>query len=462
MGLPDIVIGVNLLAPQDATRYWLSRHACNDLFLLYCFTDTGRPAEQLRAELAARAATIADLGVRLRAGRFAYPAWVPCDIAAEQISEHRLPEATWPAVEAALGELLRDGVRAEVRPWQLHLFRGVSGAPGGDDPAVVAVLQLSHALADGQRAAGIARALWTTSAASPVGSGRYDARRVGEFAAEAGALARMPVLVMRTIGRGFAAARARGALAELTVRGEVAPPAPDFPPTLLNRPPTPVDHAVRMIVREDLRVPGHTVTVVVLTAISLALSRYLRHRGEPAGRLGAQVSMALPVDTALVDSRKGVARNNYLDLGIELPVDESDLVRRADLIAAALAERRTRALHPLLRAQGRVTEVIPAPVLRRDIAAYPPDLVPEALSGHTVVSSVNRGAADLSLGGGRVRFTGGFPALGAVMHLTHGVHGLGPTVTVSVHTDPAALPDIDTYVDFVETALTQTVSALRT
>ncbi|MGF6881546.1 hypothetical protein ABIA39_002236 [Nocardia sp. GAS34] len=549
---------MNSLAPQDATRYWLSAHGCNDLFLLYCFADTGRSAEWLRAEIAARAAGIGDLRVRLRERRFAYPAWEPCEIDDDQIVEYNLEAPPWSAVVAALGGLLGEGLRADSRAWRVHLFRGVTGAPtiggtcgaattasasttsrtspaGAEGPALVAVLQLSHALADGQRAAAIARALWTTSAVSLEGPA-VESGWWGNCAAEASALAELPLRVVRTIVRGFAAARAQRELAGLTARGELPAPAPVFPPTLLNRPPAPVAHAVRMIVREDLRVPGRTVTVVVLTAISVALSRYLRNHGEAVGTLGAQVSVALPageasvdsvpVDSAAVDrmsvggedidrspvdggvvdrsvvdegavgrsfedggtvdrmsvggrparprsvykrlvdnfhmwSRKPVVRNNYLDVSVDLPVDEPELARRADLIAATLVERRTRARHPLLRAAGRVTEVLPAPVLRRDIAGYPLDLVPEAISGHTVVSSVNRGPADLSLGGGAVRFTAGFPALGAVMHLTHGVHGLGTTVTVSVHADPAVMPDIDTYADLVETALTETVSALR-
>ena len=41
-----------------------------------------------------------------------------------------------------------------------------------------------------------------------------------------------------------------------------------------------------------------------------------------------------------------------------------------------------------------------------------------------------------SLAGGRVRLTAGFPALSAVHALTHGVHGIGDAVTVSVLADP--------------------------
>ncbi|WP_280274419.1 hypothetical protein [Nocardia wallacei] len=470
MASPDIVYGVDALTPQDATRYWLSRRTCNDLFLLYCFIDTGLPPEVLRAALAERSRRIADLSVRVREHRFAYPAWVPAEFGDTPIIDHGHTVATWTNTVAALGDLLSQGVDAARCPWRLHLFRGVLGAPGGDEPALVAVLQLSHALADGRRAATIARALFTEAEDSaeptPVRADRtgtrgrdrlgidVDAYRVKGIAEEAGSLALLPVALGRTVVRGIAAERARRELAEITERGEVPPPVADYPPTLLNRLPPPAAHVVRMLVRDDLHVPGRTVTVVVLTAIGAALTRYLASRGEPAAALAAQVSMARA-------ERNPHARNNYHDVGIELHGAETDPCRRADRIAADLALRRVRAAHPLLAVQDRVTDVLPAPVLRRDIATYPMDLVPATLSGHTVVSSVNRGPADLTLGGGRVRFTGGFPALGTVMHLTHGVHGLGETVTVSIHADPAAVTAVDNYANLLDAALTEVVDALR-
>ncbi|RDI43843.1 WS/DGAT domain-containing protein [Nocardia mexicana] len=533
------------LTPQDATRYWLSRRTCNDLFLLYCFDDTGRSTAELRAAVAERSAGIPDLSVRVRERRFAYPAWEPCGFTDDQVPEHDLAEPTWSNVIAALGELLPHGVRADRHAWCLHVFRAVTGTPGGDAPALVAVLQISHALADGQRAAAIARALFTEGPRAgdqepsrmddrdrppiaaegavlpgrspsfrrprllrraigprlfrramalqsfrramalqsfrrafgrnlprPSGGSQPKAcrddggvpqvpRRLADevsraegLVAELVSLATFPVQLARTVVRGFAAERARRELGERTERGEVPRPAPSFPPTLLNRPPVPESHAVRMLVRDDLRVPGFTVTVVVLTAVASALTRYLAARGEPEADMAAQVSMALP-------ERNSGPRNNYRDLGVELHGAETDLRRRAERIGADLDLRRARAGHPLLRAQDRVTAVLPATVLRRDVATYPMDQVPDALGGHTVVSSVNRGPADLTFGGGRVRFTAGFPALGAVMHLTHGVHGLGDTVTVSIHADPAAISDIDTYADLLDTALTEVLDAVK-
>lgn len=273
------------------------------------------------------------------------------------------------------------------------------------------------------------------------------------------ALPLLPIRLARTAVRGYQAFRAQRELAERTAAGELPPPGPDFPPCLVNQAAMEANssHQVRMIVCEAaaLRVPGRTVTVVVLTAVSLALARYLDGRGGSVRRLGAQVPMALSA-TATPN-----ARNNYRSLSVDLFIDEPDLRLRADKIAATMADRRVRAQHPLLTAQDRVTAVVPAPLLRRDIARYPLDTVPDAIAGHTVVSSVHRGPANLTFGGGRVRFTGGFPAIGSVMRLTHGVHGLGDTVTISLHADAATVPDLDAYTELLRAALNEAARTLK-
>jgi hypothetical protein len=78
------------------------------------------------------------------------------------------------------------------------------------------------------------------------------------------------------------------------------------------------------------------------------------------------------------------------------------------------------------------------------VGLFDPSARSDTVAAHTVVSSVYRGPADLSFGGSRVLFTAGFPALSPMMGLTHGVHGIGDTVAISVHADPAVV-DVDDY-----------------
>ncbi len=456
--------------------YWLSTRTRNDLFLVYCFADTGVPTARLRETVTRRGLRIPDLRVRVRdaPANLAYPGWVPCAFAEDQFREHRLPTPTWSAATTALAELLGTGLDASHRPWRLHVFRGIIDAPlAPAEPAIVAVLQVSHALADGRRAADIARALFTDSGITDESTGA-----AGFFAAAVNrvlpvtladrlktavplwnaalAVPTLPMGVSRTVIRGIAAYRAQRELADLTAAGQLPPPGSGYAPNPLNGDGGAPRHAVRMMVRAagKTRAPGYTVTIVVLTAVSLAVQRYLAARNEPVEVLGAQV----PVATF---DRAAGQRNSYGDLSVDLAVAEPDPRLRADRIATDMAARRERARHPLHVAQDRVTAVIPAPILRWDVNGYPIDGLPERVSGHTVVSSVHRGPADLTFGGGAVRFTAGFPALGSVMHLTHGVHGLGDTVTVSVHADPAVIPDLDEYAELLDAALDEVVTALR-
>ena len=88
-------------------------------------------------------------------------------------------------------------------------------------------------------------------------------------------------------------------------------------------------------------------------------------------------------------------------------------------------------------------------------------VVPDSVTGTTVVSSVHRGTADLTLGGGPVRFTAGFPALSPVMGLTHGVHGIGDTITIGITSAHSAVPDPDGYAARVAGAVDEVRAALR-
>ena len=99
-----------------------------------------------------------------------------------------------------------------------------------------------------------------------------------------------------------------------------------------------------------------------------------------------------------------------------------------------------------------VDDIDSAPVLRWGVRQFDPSARRAAVAGHTVVSSVNRGPADLSFGGRPVVLTAGFPALSPMMSLTHGVHGIGDTVAVSVHADPGNV-EIDEYLDRLTRAL---------
>ena len=106
-----------------------------------------------------------------------------------------------------------------------------------------------------------------------------------------------------------------------------------------------------------------------------------------------------------------------------------------------------------MRAASRAFAVTPAPLLRWGVAQFDPTVRSPTVTGNTVVSSVNRGPADLRFGDAPVVVTAGYPALSPMMGLAHGVHGIGDTVAVSVHAAESAIGDVDEYVARLDAAL---------
>ncbi|ARG91904.1 WS/DGAT domain-containing protein, partial [Mycobacterium kansasii] len=240
--------------------------------------------------------------------------------------------------------------------------------------------------------------------------------------------------------RAAAAAYAHRRLVRDTRSGRLAPSAGSRPLLSTNARPEGV-RAVRTLVRQRSQLPGPTVTIAVLAAVSTALSRLL---GGSAESLAAEVPMAKP----------GVpqAHNHFgnVVVGLYPALGHAERVGR---IAADVANARRRMRHPAVRAADLAFATIPAVLLRWGVSQFDADARPAQVAGNTVVSSVHRGAADLHFGDAPVVLTAGYPALSPAMGLTHGVHGIGDTIAISVHAAASAIPDIDAYAQLLDAAL---------
>ena len=409
------------MAAVDAQFYWMSAKIPNDDFLLYAFD--GEPADYSRAieQVCRRARACPELTIWLRDGSpLTYPRWVPTVVAPEQLIRHDLAEHSWEGCLAAVVGLADDQLDIRRIPWRLHVFTPVLGIPGVTGVAgTVAVMQVPHALADGARASAMAALLF----------GRVD-----------------PVPEVQRLRAGFLpwraaeAARTHRRLVRDTRAGLLAPGVGSRPLQRTNARPDGV-RSVRTLVRRRSQLRGPTVTVGVLTAVSTALSALL---GDAADSLGAEVPMAKPGVPQGHNHFGNVVVGLYPKLGLDV---------RAERIATDLANGRRRFEHPATRAADRAFAAVPAALLRWGVSRFDPDVRPAQVAGNTVVSSVNRGAADLSFGDAGVVLTAGYPALSPLMGLTHGVHGIGDTVAISVHAAKSAIPDIDAYVQLLDAAL---------
>ncbi|WP_167098676.1 WS/DGAT domain-containing protein [Mycobacterium sp. DL592] len=400
----------------DAQMFWMSAVTRSDQIVLYAFD--GSPADPGAAveELMQRAQACDELRLRVvEAGTWRYPRWQHGAVDAGQFVVHDGPALGWQDCLDAAARLRGNQLDLHQMTWRAFIYPAVRDIPGCSGIGSVVVMQLGHAYADGSRGTALAGALLGRRQPVPV----PVARRRGFLPA-----------------RGIAAARAHRALVRDTEAGLVPPPVPGCPPLSINRRPGAAS-VVRTLVarRDELATP--TVTIGVLVAVSEALGGYLRARGEDTSALGAEVTMAGPQDSG--------AHNNFRNVGIRLHPDV-DRARRAQLIGAELAAQRRRGEHPALRASAAAFAATPAALLRWGVRQFDPSARSPTVTGNTVVSSVNRGPADLSFGGLPVLFAAGFSALSPMMSLTHGVHGLGDVVTISVHGDSGNL-DVDDYVD---------------
>jgi hypothetical protein len=403
----------------DAQFYWMSAKVPSDEFLLYAFD--GEPTDFERAvdDVRSRAQACRALTVRVDDGSpWTYPSWVPTTLEPGRVIHHQLDDDSWRSCLDAVVRLADDQLDIRRAPWRLHLFAPVRDLPGGAAPGTVAVMQVAHAFADGAR--GSALAAWLFGRATPVPD----------------VVASRGFLPWRAVN----AVRAHRKLVRDARAGLLRPPAGVRPALSTNARPVGV-RAVRTLVRQRAQLGGPTVTVAALAAVSSALSGHL---GDAAASLAAEVPMAKP----------GVphAYNHFSNVTVGLYPD-MDRQARVERIAADLAHGRRRSQHPAAQASDRAFATVPAPLLRWGVSLFDPDARPSQVSGNTVVSSVYRGPGDLRFGAAPVLLTAGYPALSPVMGLTHGVHGIGDTVAISVHAAESAIGAIDDYVARLDAAL---------
>lgn len=412
--------GNSRVAPADAW-YLFADKLKTDQFLVYGFAGQPASIEQAVDEVVERARACPELRLRVRYPRpglrvlgLGFPEWIPGEVDPGQIVVHDSEPLDWPAFLRTTGWVIEGRqLDPERAMWRLHIFAEVHGVPlSPGKAATVAVVQMSHALADGMRSSALAGVLFGRDEALP-------------------AIAEFPV--QRPFARSVEAFRARRQLAADTATGLIPPPPSPVPPLSINNNSPAGAPILRTFVRHRAQLPGKRATKGALVAIADALSGYLRERGEDASLLTALVPMAF--------SSTAHSRNHSGPEYIRLHPDVTVRADRAHLIATQLADRRRR--HAALAANELALSNLPGPLLRWIQSRT----LPPTVMGHTVVSSVNRGPADLSFGGCPVIMTAGYPFLTPTIPLTHGVHGIGEMVAISVHTTTSVISDIEDYID---------------
>jgi hypothetical protein len=416
---------VRRLSAVDAQTYWMSAKIPNDQFLLYGFAGVPSDLQQVLESIRRRALDCTELRLRIQdRSALTYPAWVAGDVDPDQVVAHDLPDNSWAGCLAAVTGLAEHQLVPRRMAWRLHVFTPVDGLPVGGT-GTVAVLQAAHALGDGTRSSALAAWLFGGAGEVPPVPAPPPFRG-----------AALP-------WRSFRAARTHRQMVRDTEAGLIPPQADSRPVLRSNTRPGGL-RGIRTVIRNRVQLRGPTVTAGVLASVATALAGHLRELGDDPSTLGAEVPMA----------KSGVrqAHNHFGNVGVGLyPALEFD--ERANRVVDDLAQRRRRAAHPAMLAASRASAAVPAPLLRWGVKQFDPTVRSPTVIGNTVVSSVNRGPADLRFGELPVVLTAGYPGLSPMMGLTHGVHGIGDTIAISVHAAESAIGDIDAYVERLENAL---------
>lgn len=417
------------LSVADAQMLWLRKYRNNDQFLLYCFAGEVVPTvDKLREVLQKNIGDNSQLKVSLvdDPTGWQFPHWETNSHEFDElIIFHSSQSFQWPDVLTTIIELRASAVPVEKTAWLLHIFPDVRNVPevgsdeNADSPKTIVVLQISHALVDGRGAAQIARAIL---------SGEILDCSVTLPARTKWPRLRYPIALGSLFIAGMKEVHAKNVLAKATSGGELSAPPKKFPVYSINTHRNIAEEIFCLSFKSaELKTSTISVTVFILTAISVALPKYLAAVGEVPKRLGAEVPVG--GDHGIFQSVSG---NNYRSIGIDLRLDIADLASRAEAISLGLKNGRRRIFHRLFENTLIVQQQLPAKILRTTIANQDFTQIPPEMSGNTVVSSVFRGPANWKFAGMPVQFTAGFPALSSSMQLTHGVNGLGERITISV------------------------------
>lgn len=388
-------------------------------------------------------------------GALDYPYWVKADLPLEEVVTFRGPESTtfdeWLEFVANLSLV---GVDARRCPWHVHVFAGV---PDPDDPertVTVAAIQASHAMLVGASARELLEALFGESRRSLEVDGLARAA-AGTHPLASAAYGTVRLLIWPVLAVvGLLQAR-REAPESGPVTPEATSPAAPSAGTAVGR-------SIR-ILRPDLSAltgRSWTVTALGLTAVSLAMERYYRERGQP---LPSQYA-AVPV--ALGESAAGLGVNRVAGGLVHLHVEIPDTAQRAAAIAESLARERIRIGSPRSLHTMQRIGATPYPVYRRMLRALTVALTSGAVPGvATAISSVNCGAdVRWSVPWGQLKFVAGMQALVPRIDFVHTFVRAGNAFAVTVMGPRYAAADsgrhLDRYAELLREGFDEVLAAV--
>ncbi|RZL81580.1 MAG: wax ester/triacylglycerol synthase family O-acyltransferase [Rhodococcus sp. (in: high G+C Gram-positive bacteria)] len=457
------------LEPRDAA--WVYLEQANTPLLsiaMYVFDTSTDPRgsmtpDEVRAFVAERVQTVDVFTRRLQRVPFDldHPSWVE-DHDFDVDNHLAVTDARgggWREFRRIASEFVGSGLDLQRPPWEMRVVTGLADIDGVADASAV-LLKFHHSVGDGTVTLEMTRRLFAAE---------VDPRLISVPQTPPGPRSVRQALPtvsrqLRAFVRGIRHVSAAGKEVKAAVdSGDVRVPPRTRPATRFNRTvgPARVFDAASFLLDDvrEIRAAAGDVTVndVALTVVAGALRDYLREVGEePAESLGAKVPMSIRSLGQLESA------NQLTVLQVDLRTDIADpLARLRAIHDSAAAERDRKQRSEVLRSESLV-DVTPGFVVRPIswIAARlptPSETVPYFNVGTT---NVARGGEDLWLRDAHAVSTYGAAALSERQGLTHAVHSLGNTLTISVLTDPDMMADPDHYVALLRAQFDSLAAAL--
>ncbi|CAM2790337.1 hypothetical protein [Skermania piniformis] len=445
------------LATGDSVNYLMStpEHA-TDWVMYWVFENSVGVADVVK-QVAEREPFVRALGRRVAdvPRGLGNPYWVMDPTPLRERLVVRDEAVEWSSVLAAMADTFGSPLDLHEGTWRLTAFTSVAGAPvPGGAVATVVFAQVSHAILVGAQIAGLGRALFGAEPAELHIDGAGDAvERERPTASAVLGVTRLPLEVIRWH---LAQGRERHALRRRTARRPMV--ATIREKTDLNSPRRDSELAVRVI-RPDLAPAqgrGITLTALGMTAVSLAIERYLAGLGQSCPD---DLAAYVPVAIAGQRGRLGVNRISAVQANLYPTI--TGPAARAGAIHAHLRDARE-AGHDAAKLALEVGAAVPffvyLSLLRRGRLRTSWDA--GSLWATSITSVRVDGDAELALSDSPAVFGGHLVNVSTDAGLAHSFVGgtFGLTVTVTAST--AALPDIDAYAVLLTQAFVDVTTAI--
>lgn len=345
--------------------------------------------------------------------------------------------------------------------WEVHVVKRVTGLRGAGYRTSVPVhsvvmLKAHHAISDGKKGVEMAHELFATD---PLTFSESVDRSVAKVPNRGMLLLRSVPALPRNFLRLRRAIRVakEGHQVELEGRkdGNLPLPLSLRTRTVINKPIGPRRRFDCVFLDlDELReikgkIGGITVNDLILTVVSIGLTRYLdEHSEAPCSTLSSTV----PLSTReLVPGQKSV--NQFAVLGVDFHATIADPIERVRAIRSSMMDEKRRVTSPGQQAQQRLVCAIPGFVFRTvNGRAVRKQRRLGSVVMNTGVSSVPIGSAELEFCGMFMATAFGILPLEGMVGVAQAVTIVGSVVTINITSDADQLRDPERYVALLEDA----------